>query len=111
MISQDIEQYLKNLRSVKISYPYGKELAFYGIENEIFAIVETNKKPLRLSLLCDQQLAKILKDRYDEVMSGYKLNKEKWITIVSSGQLDDDQIKDLINHSYNIAQQNLASSI
>lgn len=96
----EIKQYILSLNDVASSQPFGKDLIVYSINSEMFAILEVNKKPLRLSLRCDRQLAKVLKDRYEVIMPGHKLNQSKWITIVLSGQLNTDQIKDLINHSY-----------
>jgi predicted DNA-binding protein (MmcQ/YjbR family) len=35
-------------------------------------------------------------------MPGYHLNKKHWNTIVLTGQLSWDEIKDLIRHSYDL---------
>jgi predicted DNA-binding protein (MmcQ/YjbR family) len=35
-------------------------------------------------------------------MPGYHLNKKHWNTIVLSGQLSWDEVKDLILHSYQL---------
>ena len=105
MNSQTLEQYILSLDSVSINYPYGRQLAVYSIGEAMFALVEVDKHPLRVSLRCDPLLAKLLKEQYDEVMPGHKLNTKKWITVVASGQLDDDQVKDLTYHSYQLAKQ------
>jgi len=47
-------------------------------------------------------LAETLRAKYDTVMPGYHLNKKHWNTIVLTGQLSRDEIKDLINHSYQL---------
>ena len=34
------------------------------------------------------------------IMPAYHMNKEKWISVLLDGSVDDEQIKDLINISY-----------
>lgn len=101
------DKYILALEGTTTGHPYGKGLIVYSANSQDFAIIEDKKSPLRLSLRCDPQLAGILKDRYEEVMPGYKLNKDKWITLVSAGQLSDSEIEDLIRLSYNLAVSGL----
>lgn len=68
----------------------------------MFALISEKSYPLQLSLKCDPQLALTLRDRYETVMPGYHLNKKHWNTILLTGQLSWDEVKDLINHSYNL---------
>ena len=39
-------------------------------------------------------------EKYETVLAGYHLNKKHWNTIICSGQLGDDEMQDLIRHSY-----------
>jgi predicted DNA-binding protein (MmcQ/YjbR family) len=100
MNQKTVESYILELPGAKKVYSEDKKLAVYEYKDEMFALVEQGKLPLRISLRCDKVLANLLKEEYDEVMAGHKLNKNKWITIVVSGQMSNQEIKDLINHSY-----------
>jgi len=86
----------------KLDYPFGEETAVYKVDDKMFALVAEKSDPLRISLKCDPLLAKTLRERYESVMPGYHLNKKHWNTIVLSGQLDEQEIKDLIVHSYQL---------
>ncbi|MHB1864912.1 MAG: MmcQ/YjbR family DNA-binding protein [Candidatus Saccharimonadales bacterium] len=103
MNAKSVEEYILGLANTNVSYPHGKGVAVYSVNDSMFALQEKTKTPLRISIRCDKQLAAVLKERYDEVMPGYKLNKDKWITVVLTGQLSTDEVKDLIIHSYNLA--------
>jgi predicted DNA-binding protein (MmcQ/YjbR family) len=94
------EEYIKELSGSLPSYPFGKDIAVYETYDLPFAMIENGKVPLRISLRCEGRLARLLKEKYDEVMPGHKLNKKKWITVVATGQLNEDEVKDLIRHSY-----------
>jgi len=85
-----------------LEYPFGEQPAVYKANNKMFALIDERKKPLRVSLKCDPTLAEVLRQRYESVMPGYHLNKRHWNTVVLSGQLSDEEVLDLINHSYNL---------
>ena len=42
----------------------------------------------------------------ENFMEGYHLNKKHWITVLLTGQLSEEEIKDLIVHSYNLVVGN-----
>ena len=83
-----------------LEYPFGKEVAVYKTDDKMFALIAEGSDPVRLSLKCDPQLAILLREKYETVLAGYHLNKKHWNTIICSGQLSEDEIKDLIRHSY-----------
>jgi predicted DNA-binding protein (MmcQ/YjbR family) len=101
MTREEVEEYILSMPNSWLDYPFGEDVAVYKIGDKMFAIL-TGKKPLQLSLKCDPELSKLLREKYDEVMPGYHLNKKHWNTVVLSGQLEWDDIKALILHSYNL---------
>lgn len=85
-----------------LGYPFGEGVGVYKVNDKMFALISEGKTPVRLSLKCDPELSKILRERYEEVMPGYHLNKKHWNTLVLSGQLEWEDVKGLIRHSYNL---------
>jgi len=86
----------------KLDYPFGENTAVYKVNDKMFALVAENKEPVQLSLKSDPLLAVTLRQKYETVMPGYHLNKKHWNTIVLTGQLTWDEVKDLIRHSYDL---------
>jgi predicted DNA-binding protein (MmcQ/YjbR family) len=102
MDHKTVEDYLLSMPEAKLDYPFGENTAVYKVNDKMFALVSEKSDPLQLSLICDPLLAETLRQKYDTVMPGYHLNKKHWNTIVLTGQLSWDEVKDLINHSYNL---------
>ena len=102
MTLKQVEEYLLSLPGAKLGYPFGENTAVYKVNDKMFAIVQQNKDPLQISLKCDPVLAIHLRDKYESVMPGYHLNKKHWNTIILTGQLSWDEVKDLIKHSYDL---------
>lgn len=75
-------------------------LSIYSYNGEIVAAVKNNSLPLRVTLRCDYNLGKLLRDQYESVLEGQGLNKKRFITILLTGQLSDDDIRDQIRHAY-----------
>lgn len=102
MDHKTIEDYMLGMQGTKLEYPFGKEVAVYKVNDKMFALIAEGSDPVRVSLKCDPELSKVLREKYETVMPGYHLNKKHWNTIVCSGQLSDEEIKDLIRHSYQL---------
>jgi predicted DNA-binding protein (MmcQ/YjbR family) len=102
MDHQTVEAYLLSMLNARLDYPFGENTAVYKVDDKMFALVTENKEPVQISLKCDPVLAETLREKYETVMPGYHLNKKHWNTIVLTGQLGWDEIKDLIRHSYDL---------
>lgn len=102
MDHKTVEDFLLGMPNAKLEYPFGEDVAVYKVNDKMFALISEGKKPVRLSLKCDPQLSKLLRDKYEEVMPGYHLNKKHWNTIILSGQLDWEEVQGLIRHSYDL---------
>lgn len=102
MTHKEVEEYLLSMPNSKLDYPFGEEVAVYKTGDKMFALVAEKSDPVRISLKCDPKLAETLREKYESVMPGYHLNKKHWNTILLTGQLSWDEIKDLIKHSYQL---------
>ncbi len=105
MTREELHDYLMTMPGTVLDYPFGEHIAVYkrdSAEGKMFAILAEDAKPVRLSLKCDPQLAEVLREKYETVLPGYHLNKKHWNTIICSGQLPEDELRDLIRHSYEL---------
>jgi len=102
MSHKEVEEYLLSMPNAKLDYPFGEGVAVYKVNDKMFALVTEKKEPVQISLKCDPRLAETLREKYETVMPGYHLNKKHWNTILLTGQLSWDLVKDLIRHSYDL---------
>ena len=121
MKHKEVEEYILSLPNAKLVYPFGKEVAVYEVNGsnkgsgpdtstglvqaKMFALIQEGSDPVRLSLKCDPQLAVLLREKYETVLPGYHLNKKHWNTLILTGQLEWQEVKDLINLSYQLVTQ------
>lgn len=103
----EIVSAIMSLPSVVLDYPFGEDVAVYKLGDEsgkMFALIQEGSDPLRLSLKCDPGLAELLREKYETVLPGYHLNKKHWNTIICSGQVPENELRDLIRHSYELVK-------
>lgn len=106
MTHKELEEHLLGFANTWLDFPFGEGTSVYKVgnketgEGKLFAIIADDSNPLRVSLKCDPQLAVNLREKYESVQPGYHLNKKHWNTILLTGQLAADEIKDLAYHSY-----------
>jgi predicted DNA-binding protein (MmcQ/YjbR family) len=111
MTHKELEDYLLGFSNTWLDFPFGEGTSVYKVgnkstgEGKLFAIIADGSTPLRVSLKCDPQLAENLREKYESVLPGYHLNKKHWNTIICSGQLDDEEIKDLARLSYRLVTE------
>ncbi len=104
MTHKQLEEYILSKPGSWLDFPFGEEVAVYKVGSKdtgkMFALIPEGKDPATISLKCDPILAVQLREKYATVMPGYHLHKKHWNTIVTSGELSDQEMFDLINHSY-----------
>ncbi|HUC96425.1 MAG TPA: MmcQ/YjbR family DNA-binding protein [Candidatus Saccharimonadales bacterium] len=109
MTLKEIHEHLLSFPNTWLDFPFGEEVSVYKIghsENDagkMFALIAENSNPVRLSLKCDPLLAEKLRETYETVLPGFHLNKKHWNTIICTGQVPDDELKDFMRLSYDLA--------
>jgi predicted DNA-binding protein (MmcQ/YjbR family) len=108
MNRKEIEEYLLSFPDTWLDFPFGEGTSVYKVgskddsDAKMFALIDDASKPLRVSLKCDPILAETLREKYETVVPGYHLNKKHWNTVLLTGQLSDNEVKDLAYLSYQL---------
>jgi len=102
MDHKTVEDYILSMPNSRLDYPFGEGVAVYKAQDKMFALISEGKTPVQLSLKCDPELSVVLREKYDEIMPGYHLNKKHWNTLVLAGQLPWEEVRGLIRHSYHL---------
>ena len=95
------EYCLKKPRTMETT-PFGPDDIVFKVEGKLFAIAALMEVPPRVNLKCDPDLALELRDRYEQVIPGYHMNKKHWNTVVLDGVIPEREIRKMIDHSYEL---------
>ena len=112
MNRKELDEYLLSFPNTWLDFPFGEDTSVYKVghketgEGKMFALVADRNKPLRVSLKCDPVLAEALREEYESILPGYHLSKKHWNTILMTGQVSDEDFKDLVALSYRLVTEN-----
>ena len=87
--------------------PFGEDTLVFKVAGKIFALASLDEVPPRVNLKCDPDRALELRDRYEEVTPGYHMNKKHWNTVALSGRIPDAELRQMIDHSYELVVASL----
>jgi predicted DNA-binding protein (MmcQ/YjbR family) len=74
----------------------------FKVAGRMFAMVPLGPAPGSVSLKCDPHLAINLRASHPAITPGYHLNKRHWNTVELDGSVRDEELLDLIDHSYDL---------
>jgi predicted DNA-binding protein (MmcQ/YjbR family) len=87
-------------------YPFGPDTMVFKAGGKLFLLAGLTEGD-RFNAKCDPERAIELRERYEEVQPGYHMNKKHWNTVKMNGSLTGKQLRELIDHSYDLILNSL----
>lgn len=106
----DVVKYCLTKNGAYEDYPFGPEPLVIKVGSKIFALISKKGDKNYISLKCDPFVAQSLRQQYPSITPGYHLNKQHWNTVLLDGTVPDNEIKWLIDHSYDLVFKTLSKS-
>jgi predicted DNA-binding protein (MmcQ/YjbR family) len=91
-------------------YPFGDEVAVFKVGGKIFAMVWLPGEPGFVNLKCDPDWALALRERHAAVRPGYHSNKKHWNSVDLDGSLSAEDVREMVEHSYDLVVAGLPKS-
>ena len=91
-------------------YPFGDEAAVFKVGGRMFALVMLTGEPGGVNLKCDPDWALELRATYAAVRPGYHMNKRHWNTVELDGSVGDTELRQMVDHSYELVTSRLPRS-
>jgi predicted DNA-binding protein (MmcQ/YjbR family) len=88
-------------------FPFGEQVSVFKVKGKMFALSDLDGRPLEVSLKCDPDLAEALRSQHPAIRAGYHLNKRHWNTVTLDGSIDDNEIENMIQDSYDLVAAKL----
>ena len=92
-------------------HPFGPGALVMKVGGKMFAIIGEDSEPITVSMKCEPEIALMLRDAHASVAPGYHLNKRHWNTVTLDGTLEDEQVREWIDDSYDLVIEGLPRSV
>ena len=85
------------------TFSFGPGCSVFKAPNgRMYAVSVTATEPLDISVKCDPERGRALRDQYADVAEGYHLDKRHWITVTLNGDVPDALVRELVEDSYDL---------
>ncbi len=111
MTREEVLELCGSLVGAVEDYPFGDDVAVFKVGGRMFALVPLGDGPGTMNLKCDPALALELRARHRAIRPGYHQNKRHWNTIELDGSVGDDELRELIEHSYELVVAGLPRAV
>ncbi len=100
-----LREYCLTKANVEEAFPFGDTNLVLKVNGKIFLIIALDTQPLQFNAKCNPDEAIELRAAYPTaVLPGYHMNKKHWNTIIVNGILSSQQLKKIIDNSYQLVQ-------
>lgn len=102
-----LREYCLSKKGVEETLPFGPDTLVYKVGGKVFLLTGLDEAELRFNVKCDPDKAVELRENFACVLPGYHMNKKHWNTIVVDGSVSIGQLKEWIDHSYQLVVSSL----
>lgn len=107
---ETVRQYCLSKPQTQEDYPFDAETLVIKVGGKMFALLGSPPKENAagsVNLKCDPEWALMLRDTYQAVTAGYHMNKRHWNTVILDGSIPDEEVVEMIDHSYDLVVRGL----
>ncbi|WP_367867239.1 MmcQ/YjbR family DNA-binding protein [Pedobacter sp. WC2423] len=98
---EELRDYCLSKPGATEGLPFGEETLVFKVGEKIFLLVGLTEGN-RFNAKCDPERAITLREQYEEIIPGYHMNKKHWNTVDMNGRLTLKQLREIIDHSYEL---------
>ncbi|NIJ46571.1 putative DNA-binding protein (MmcQ/YjbR family) [Wenyingzhuangia heitensis] len=104
---EELRIYCVEKKEVTESFPFDTSTLVFKVADKMFALIGLDRMPHAVNLKCNPDKAIGLRESYQAVTSAYHMSKKHWNTITLEDDMDAKEIKQWIDHSYNLVVNGL----
>ncbi len=82
--------------------PFGPGTLVFKVGGRMFALASLDEVPAHVALKCDPERAVELRERYAGVTTAPYMDKRLWNSVALDGEVPSDEIRSLVDHSYEL---------
>jgi len=98
-----LDEYCMSKQNATKEYKEDWKATKYLVGGKMFALEgndNTGRPVISLKLLPEE--GSFLRDRYEDIIAGYFMNKDHWNSVYLDGSVPDDVVRNMIDKSYSL---------
>ena len=107
---EDYRDYCMSMPGVTEDFPFGPDTMVFKVMNKMFALTNVETYDF-INLKCDPERAVTLREEYEGISPGWHMNKVHWNSVKTASDINDELMKELIQHSYELVASSLTKKL
>lgn len=107
---EEFHEYCLTKTAVTEEFPFGPDTLVLKVGGKVFALSGLDNPIFSVNLKCSPEYAEELRENYEEIQPGYHMNKKHWNTVNFEGNIPDELLRQLIDHSYELVVRGIPKS-
>ena len=112
---EQLRNYCLAKKGTSESFPFDEETLVFKVLGKMFALVSLDqweRGESSINLKCDPKYSDQLRADYNSIRPGFHMSKKHWNTVsLYPGELKQELILDLIDHSYNMVVKGMTKKL
>ena len=108
---EEFRNYCLAKKFVTESFPFDAQTLVFKVANKMFALSGLEHQPSTVNLKCDPERAIELREEFSDIIPGFHMSKKHWNTITIEGNIPNDFIIELIDHSYDLVVKGMPKKL
>lgn len=105
---ETVRNYCLSKPAVTEGFPFDEDALVFKVLGKMFLLVSLSERPLTMYVKCDPEIAVELRERYpDAVYGAFHMNKKHWNSVNCESNLLDEELTEMIDHSYALVVKGL----
>ncbi len=97
---EEVREYCLSLKNTIECFPFDEVSLVFKVENKMFLLLPLDAEEPHVSLKCSTDYVEELREHYTAVEPAYHFNKKYWNSIYLDRDMEDEEVKRWIFHSY-----------
>ena len=111
---EEFREYCLTKKEVTEHFPFDETTLVFKVAGKMFALSSLKKWEIgepAANLKCEPDRAQELRAQYDDIKPGFHMSKIHWNTVAINHDVSDTDVKELIDHSYELILKSLTKKI
>ncbi|MDO4887820.1 MAG: MmcQ/YjbR family DNA-binding protein [Actinomycetaceae bacterium] len=92
------------LPDARLEFPFGPDFEVYRVRGKVFMIPFVGRG---VTLKCDPDHARHLREHFASIGPGYHMNKRHWITVAAGPDITPDLVEELVCQSWELVVEKM----
>ena len=103
---EELRNFCLSLKGVEEKMPFDNRTLVFSVKGKMFCATDVEDYEL-INIKCNPEEAILLRERHEDVIPGYHMNKKHWNSVNTKGKIPNKLMEEWIQKSYDLVVSGL----